>query len=222
VDRSIDTLLRDERGCLLGGQYSVTPGTDCAAVLSKIVRFPAGTGVNSETLISVNTGPFNQAVQETDGVDASLTYALNTDKLGLFSFNFGYTYVFDESSATLPTDPVVSYQNGGTQDLRSRSRGSVNWAYDKVNATVFMNRLGSTLTNDSLFSDTKNRVDEQYYFNATVQYHFTDAFSATLIGSNIFNNEPPQTGEEEYPYYNIFVFDPYGRELFVELTYEYQ
>jgi outer membrane receptor protein involved in Fe transport len=65
-------------------------------------------------------------------------------------------------------------------------------------------------------------VDEQYYFNATVQYHFTDAFSATLIGSNIFNNEPPQTGEEEYPYYNIFVFDPYGRELFVELTYEYQ
>lgn len=222
TDRSVDTLLRDERACLLGAPYTVTAGTDCNQVLGRIVRNPATGGVNSETLISVTTGPFNQAVQETDGVDAALNYVVNTDRMGLFSVSLAYTYVFDQKAATLPTDPVLSYQDTGTQDLRSRARGTFGWAYEKVGVTLFMNRLGSSLTNDSLFSDTKNRVDEQYYWNTTIQYNFTDNFTAMLIGNNILNEEPPLTSEEEYPYFNIFNFDPYGRELFLELTYQFQ
>ncbi len=219
VDRSVDTLLRDERACLLGGSYTVTAGTDCNDVLSRITRFPADGGVNSETLVSVAIGPFNQAVQETNGIDAALNYSLDTDKAGLFSVDMSWTRVFDQKSATLPTDPVVSFANGGTQDFRSRFRTTFGWIYQDLSATVLWNRLGSSLTNDSLFSDTKNRVDAQDYFNATVRYQFTDAFSVALIGNNILDNEPPQTSEEGYPYFNVLNYDPYGRELFVELGY---
>lgn len=222
TDRSVDTLLRDERACRLGGQYTPTPGTDCADVIARIGRNPIDGGINSETLATVLTGPFNQAVQETNGIDATLNYALNTENLGLFTVQLGWTRVLDQKAATLPTDPVVSFTNGGTQDVRSRFRGTFGWAYADVGVTLFMNRIGSTLTNDSLFSDENNRISPQTYYNATVQYNFTDNFSATLVGANIFNKKPPQTSEEGYPYFNTFQYDPYGREISIELAYLFE
>ncbi len=218
VDRSVDTLLRDERACLLGAPYVVTPGTDCADVANRIVRFPVTSGVNSETINTVAVGPFNQAVQETNGIDAALNYTLDTSKAGLWSLDMAWTRVFDQKSATLPTDPVESFTDL-TQDFRSRFRTTVGWMYEDFSATVLWNRLGSSLTSDSLFSDNKTRVDALDLFNATVRYQFTDAFSVTLVGNNIFDEEPPITSEEEYPYFNIFNYDPYGRELFIELGY---
>jgi outer membrane receptor protein involved in Fe transport len=219
VDRSVDTLLRDERACLLGGSYTVTPGTNCDDVLARIMRNPTDGGVNSETLNSVAIGPFNQAVQETNGIDATLNYAQDTQNAGLFTVDISWTRVFDQKAATLPTDPVVSFQDGGTQDFRSRFRTTVGWSYERFSTTVLWNRLGSSLTNDSLFSDTKNRVDALDIFNATARYQFTDAFSVTLIGNNILNEKPPITSEEPYPYFNAFNYDPYGREYFVEFGY---
>lgn len=219
ADRSVDTLLRDERACLLGGSYTVTAGTNCDDVLNRIIRNPADGGINSETLSTVAIGPFNQAVQETNGVDAAVNWSILTNDWGMFSLDATWTRVLDQKAATLPSDPVVSFADGGTQDFRSRFRATFGWTYRDFNATLFMNRLGSSLTNDSLFSDTKNRVDAQTYWNASFRYMFNDNFSMTLIGNNIFNKKPPITSEEEYPYFNIFNYDPYGRELFVELSY---
>jgi len=218
TDRSVVTLLQDERACLLGAPYEVTAGSDCDDVLSRIVRFPADGGVNSETLVSVATGPFNQAVQETNGIDATLNYTLDTERAGLFSLDAAWTRVFDQKAATLPSDPVESFTDV-TQDFRSRFRASVGWLYQDFSTTLLWNRLGSSLTADSLVSDTKTRVDALDLFNLTARYQFTDAFSVTLIGSNIFDEDPPITSEEEYPYFNIFNYDPYGREVFVEFGY---
>jgi len=218
-DRSVDQLLRDERACLLGPPYTVTAGTSCDVVLNNITRNPVDGGVNSETLVSVLTGPFNQAVQETNGIDASLKYVLNTSSMGLFSFELGYTYVFDQKAAALPSDPVLSFQDGGTQDFKDRGRGSVTWNYKNFGTTLFMNYLGESLTGDSLSSNTLVYVDPQFIFNLTMAYNITDQFTATLIGNNIFNQKPPQTTGENYPYFNIFNYDPYGTEVFVELGY---
>jgi outer membrane receptor protein involved in Fe transport len=222
VDKSVDTLLRDERACLLGGKYTVTAGTSCDVVIANITRFPIDGGVNSQTLNTVQTGPYNQAVQETNGIDLTLNYALVTQSMGLFTFDLAYTYVFDQKSASLPSDPVVSYQDGGTQDLKDRGRASVSWAYKNFGTTLFMNYLGESLTNDSLSSNTLVYVDPQYYFNLTMQYSFTDQFTATVIGNNIFDEKPPQTTGENYPYFNIYNYDPYGTEVFIELGYSFR
>jgi iron complex outermembrane receptor protein len=220
-DRSIDQLLRDERACRLGGEYEVTPGTSCDVVLANITRFPVDGGINSETLISVLTGPFNQAVQETNGIDTTVNYALMTDSAGLWTFELAYTYVFDEKAAALPTDPVESFQDGGTQDFKDRGRVTVSWAYGDFGATVFMNYLGESLTADSLSSTDLVYVDPQYYFNLSLLYNITDQFNVSFIGNNIFNNDPPLTGGEEYPYFNVFNYDPYGTEWFIELGYTF-
>ncbi len=221
LDKNVDTLLRDERACLLGGKYTVTPGTNCDVVLGNITRNPIDGGVNSETLDTILTGPFNQAVQETNGIDVTLKYALSTQSMGLFTFDLAYTYVFDEKFATLPTDPVVSYLDGGTQDLQDRGRASVSWVYKKFGTTLFMNYLGESLTADSLSSTNLVYVDPQYYFNLTMVYNFTEQLNLSFIGNNIFNNDPPLTTGENYPYFNIFNFDPYGTEWFVELGYTF-
>ena len=221
-DRSSRTMLLDERGCLLGSPYTVTPGTDCDDLMTRITRNPVDGGVNSETLVSIVTGPFNQAVQETNGIDAALRYTQPTENLGLFSLQVGYTRVLDQKAATLPTDPVLSFQDTGTQDLRSRARATFGWSYKKIDAVLFANYLGSTLTADSLSSNTLTRIDPQTYWNATFKYNFTDNFSVTAIGNNIFNKEPPLTNEEEWPYFNIFVYDPYGREVFIEAAYHFR
>lgn len=220
VDRSVDTLLQDERACVLGGQYQVTPGSDCTDVLSRITRAPVDGGINSGTILSVVTGPFNQAIQETDGIDASLNYAFSTDRFGLFGLQLGYSHVLDQKSATLPTDPVVSFRDTGTQDLRSRGRATFNWDYKKFGMTLFVNRLGSSLTADSITRDDKTRVGPQIYWNATFRYSITDKLTASLIGNNIFNSEPSQSADEDYPYFNVFNFDPYGRELFFQVNYD--
>jgi outer membrane receptor protein involved in Fe transport len=220
-DRSVDQLLRDERACLLGGKYTVTAGTSCDVVIGNITRNPVDGGINSETLISVLTGPFNQAVQETNGIDATLNYAQNTASMGLFTFELGYTYVFDEKAAALPSDPVLSFQDGGTQDLKDRGRASLSWVYKDFGTTLFMNYLGESLTADSLSSTNLVYVDPQYYFNLTMLYNITDQFRVSVIGNNIFNEKPPQTTGENYPYFNIFNFDPYGAEWFIELGYTF-
>ena len=145
-----------------------------------------------------------------------------TERFGLWSLAMGWTHVFDQKSATLPTDPVLTFAKTGTQDFRDRGRATLSWSYAKIDATLFANYLGESLTNDSLFSDTKNFVDPQLYFNATFKYNFTDRFYGMLVGNNIFNKEPPQTGEELYPYFNVLNYDPYGREVFIEVAYVFQ
>ena len=219
-DRSVDRLLRDERNCRLGQSGRDINSAFCQDVVNRIVRFPADGGLNSEALVSVATGPINRSVQDTKGVDASFNYTLATDRAGVFRFDTTWSHVLDQRSAEFPEDPVLSFRDTTTQDFRSRMRGSVSWAYEKFNATVFFNRLGSTLTNDSLFrTENLTRIGPQIYYNLNMGYQFNDNLSLSLIGNNILNKEPPQTTEELYPYYNIFSYDPYGRELFVQLEY---
>ncbi len=220
TDRSVNTLLLDERACVLGAPYTVTPGSDCNDVLSRITRNPVDGGINSGTLMSVVTGPFNQAVQETDGIDATLQYTYATRRAGTFSTSLAYSHVLDQKSATLPSDPVLSFRDTGTQDLRSRARGSFGWQYQDFAATLFFNRLGSALTADSL---TRNqdltRIGPQIYWNLSMSYDITDNLRLVAGGDNIFDKEPPLTSEEEYPYFNIFNYDPYGRQVFLQLDY---
>ncbi|MND01825.1 hypothetical protein D3C83_209660 [compost metagenome] len=46
-----------------------------------------------------------------------------------------------------------------------------------------------------------------------------------MIVQNVFNKKPPLSEEDTYPgggawpYFNIFVYDPYGREIFVQLDW---
>jgi outer membrane receptor protein involved in Fe transport len=55
-----------------------------------------------------------------------------------------------------------------------------------------------------------------------VQYNFNDDAAITLIGNNIFNSRPPKDssfgGQANYPFYNIYNYNSYGRLLMVEMN----
>jgi outer membrane receptor protein involved in Fe transport len=223
-DLSITRLLQDEADCRLGGVNNDPNGAYCQFVIGSVTRAPADDTIRSEQIISVRTGPINQSVQETDGVDASLKYSLNTE-YGAFSLDFFYTYVLDQKYAQFPEDPVESYRDDGTQDLHDRFRGTVTWDYRDFSTTLLANRLGETLTNDSLYKDPETeeliRVGAQWYFNWSASYNFTDDIKASVFIQNLTNKKPPQNDEEAYPYFNVFVYDPYGREFFIQLDWTF-
>jgi outer membrane receptor protein involved in Fe transport len=224
-DLSINRLLQDEADCRLGGVNNDPNGEYCQFVTGSVSRAPADGTLRSEQILSVVTGPINQSVQETEGIDATLKYYMTTE-VGTFGLDFYYTHVLDQKFAQFAEDPVESYRDDGTQDLRSRFRGTVTWAYKDFSTTLLGNRLGSTLTRDSLFKDPETeeliRVDPQWYFNWSASYNITDDLRANVFVQNLFNKKPPQNAEEPgYPYFNIFVYDPYGREIFVQLDWTF-
>ena len=223
-DLSITRLLQDEADCRLGGVNNDPNGAYCQFVVGSVTRQPVDDTIRSESIISVRTGPINQSVQETDGIDASLKYNLFTEH-GSFRFDFYYTYVLDQKFAQFPEDPVESYKDDGTQDLPDRFRGTITWDYRDFSTTLLANRLGETLTNDSLFKDPETetlvRVSPQWYFNWSASYNFTDDLRLSVFVQNLLDKKPPQNDEEAYPYFNVFVYDPYGREYFVQLDWTF-
>jgi outer membrane receptor protein involved in Fe transport len=223
-DLSITRLLQDEADCRLGGVNNDPNGAYCQFVIGSVDRRPADDTLRSEAIVKVRTGPINQSVLETEGIDASLKYNLFTE-VGSFDVDFFYTHVLDQKFAQFPEDPVESFRDDGTQDLRSRFRGTASWTWNDFQTTIFANRLGSTLTEDSVFKDPETeeliRVDPQWYFNWSASYNITDDIRASVFVQNVFNEGPPQNSEEGYPYFNIFVYDPYGREYFVQLDWTF-
>lgn len=223
-DLSITGLLADEADCRLDGVNNDPNGAYCEFVLNSVTRNPADGSQRAEQIQSVRTGPINQSVLETDGIDATLKYNLNTE-YGGFNVDLYYTYAFDKKFAQFPEDEIESYRDDGTQEMNDRFRGTFTWDYRDFSTTILANRLGKTLTYDSQFKDPETedliKVGAQWYFNWSATYNITDDIRASVFVQNLTNKKPPQNDEESYPYFNIFVYDPYGREFFLQLDWTF-
>jgi outer membrane receptor protein involved in Fe transport len=223
-------VLADEADCRLGGGRNDPDGEYCALILSLITRNPADGSATAEQIQQVDSFPFNRAVQENEGIDATLKYFLNTE-VGSFELDFYYTHVLDAKFASFADEPVLSYRDSGTQELRSRFRGTFTWSYRDFTTSLLANRLGSNLTYDSVFikgpDEEAVRHSDTWWFNWTASYNFTDDIRGSVIVQNVFNKKPPISVEESWPggstwpWFNQFVYDPFGREIFLQLDWTF-
>jgi len=231
ADLNVTRILSDEADCRLGTGIVDPNSAYCEFIVGSVTRRPADQSSQSEAISSVTTGPVNRAVEETNGIDASMKYALNTE-YGVWSLDMFYTRTLDRKSANYPEDPVQSYVDTGTQDLRHRFRGTLTWSYSDFSTTLLANHLGSNLTYDSVWLkdpdvDELERNPATWWFNWTASYNFTDDIRASLIVQNVTNKKPPRHEEESWsgggawPWFNQFVYDPYGREIFVQLDWTF-
>jgi outer membrane receptor protein involved in Fe transport len=220
-DLSLGFILDREADCRLGRDNDGSPvdgnSAECRDILSRIVRQPADGTLFSETLVSVRTGPINRAVQQTTGIDASLKYQLDTTDWGQYRFDLGWTHTLSDKSAQFAADPVVDSRDAQL-DLRSRLRGSVTWQIGDWTTTLFGTRFGSAL-NERL----EGRSASYTRFNLSVGHRFSDALSGRLTVQNLFGKEPIRNtfNFDAYPYYTTGIYDPTGRELFVEAEYRF-
>ena len=221
--QSSDTILREEADCRLGQTIDGQPvdgnSARCQQIISQVVRNPATDLGNPEGITSVLVLPINAAVDRTSGIDFAGHYRLETDRIGRFDFNLGFTYVATHNIQLAPGDPV----DNELTDLyyyvipRSKANFSTTWTMDKFSATLYGSRLGGLPNYDG-----DERLGPTFVYNGTVNYRFADNAALTLTVDNLFDRKPGKDSTwTSYPYYASRWFSPIGRAYFLEFNYRF-
>lgn len=217
-------ILQNEANCRLGVNRDGSPfaeapdSTFCQNIYSLITRTVApGTSLDGR-LQSLNTAYINTAFQEVSGVDANFKYSLDTDRMGRFNFDIGYTIRMTDKSKQFADDELVDYRDEWDYDPRSRVRGSVGWAYNDWNVTLFGTRLGANQN----WAET-DRLRPYIVYNMQIAYQFSPdtrvEFTAVNLTDNQYRFDRTYTS---YPYfYSYNGADPLGRRFALSLTHRF-
>lgn len=223
-------ILNAEYGCLSGtGRYpngSVFPfapdSAFCIETLSRIDRDP-----NTNALTEIRSGPINLAFQGVKGIDATVSYALDTDRFGSFNTTLAWSHVLEQTQRASVGDPVLSYRDfNSNADYRSRVRWSTSWRKGDWDATVLMNRIGSfPIWNPNNLNFVNGRLDSRvgphFIWNMTVGKKITDNLYIRANVNNVFDRIGPRDNTfNSYPYF-WSGFSPVGREIGLEMRYKF-
>ncbi|MCC4591518.1 TonB-dependent receptor [Xanthomonas campestris pv. cannae] len=133
-----DTVLADEAGCLTGlkpnGTSGLSPYTAhvagseyCRMVTQMVTRDANG------QIVSVQSGPINEASLYVAGVDATLDYKFHTDGYGDFRAGINYTNNLSYKQRVLASDPL---QNTRYQNVASRMTWIADWTKGRWNVSI--------------------------------------------------------------------------------------
>ncbi len=218
-------ILDGEAGCVTGLTRNRNPFTlgapgsaFCNDMLSRVTRLNAPGTPNDGQITEIRRGPINRAFLGTKGIDASLDYRLDTDRLGDFRFQVGYSHTLEQKSAEFKGDPILDYRDDlGNFDFRSRIRTTATWQKNDWQAAVFMIRYGS-LPN---WQET-GRIAPYFIWNANVGKKLTDKLTVNFYVNNVFDKtHPKDSGYNTYPYF-WRAYSPYGREVAAEFQYRFR
>ncbi len=214
-DMSIDTILRNEASCRLGGADPATP--TCVDAIARVER--QTTGPLAGSLIGVFTNPINIAQETTSGFDVAARLRVPTERIGEFNVSLAYTYVDDHAFQQYPGDPTIDKLafDSGYYIPRDKGTASVSWALNKLTATIQGQYLGK-LPN----YDEDAYISDSWMFNASAQYDLTDHVRLSMTVNNLFDEGPVKDPTySAYPYYDISWFDSVGRSYYFQLTYKF-
>jgi outer membrane receptor protein involved in Fe transport len=225
--QDINTLLRQESACRLGELDPASP--TCIAALSQVIR-SAADSPNPYAIQQVTVFPINIANESVSGIIASLDYKLATDAVGTFNFNTSYNVTLTHKQQQYPTDPVIDYLRNPfySTDFKTIVAASVSWQIDKWTTTLRGTRYGQTpnyiaYTNTTGY-DTPGagKVPAWKLYNGSVNYSLNDDMNVSFIVNNIRNSKPPKDPTwTTSAYYNYNVFNPFGRELWLEFDWRF-
>lgn len=217
-------ILQNEANCRLGVmrdgsafQHS-SDSVFCQNIYGMITRTDApGTSLDGR-LQTLNTAYINTAFQEVSGVDANFKYNFNTDRLGRFFFDIGYTIRMTDKSKQFEEDELVDYRDMWDYDPRSRVRGSVGWAYNDWNVNLFGSRLGANQN----WAET-GRLSPYITYNLQVAHNFTPQtrveFTVVNLTDNQYRFDETYTG---YPYFYAYNgADPLGRRFYMSVSHRF-
>lgn len=198
----VDELLKTEAYCTQGGftpdnkPLSSPPTASwCAEAIRRIHRTP-GVPATTAGSVTIDINPINRAETEVDGVDVSARYRMPDTAIGSLSFNLNYTNMLSFKSRRTVTDELRDTR--ATENPRTKITASVNWSWDKWNATLMMyqksggrdNRWGGCMPLADGYSDLS------YVDDHTCQ--------DTTVGSPTFGQTSPRHYDRRAPrrYFN--------------------
>jgi iron complex outermembrane receptor protein len=219
-DISSAYILENEADCRLGVDRQGNPvdGSSpfCQFIINSVIRTVGGP--DDGDIEQVTRGPINRSFLGTDGIDAALSYRLETERMGDFNFNVQWSHTLGQEFAEFEDEPVEDYRDDLTNfDFRSRLRGSVTWRpNDAWTATLFAYRYGS-LPN---WEET-GRIAPYLIYNTNVSWKATEKLELSLIVNNLRNTFHPK--DDSFFTYPFFwrAFSPIGREVFLQAQYTF-
>lgn len=216
-DISTSYLFREEAACLLGTDREGNPvdqsSASCAFFTGLVTRDPD----DGDAVVQYSSFPFNQTMAETSGIDASVTYGLDTDRLGEFDFRLSWSHVLENKDQLFPGEPIRELRdNPQFFNFRSRINWQAGWERDTWAANLYGYRWG-TLPN---WAET-GRIAPFIVWNASASKQITDKFKITVLANNLFDKHHPR--DDTFNAYPFFwgAFDAIGREVFVQLDYKF-
>jgi len=219
-DISTSYLLRNEADCRLGETRDGSPvdgsSAGCQYFMSLVDR--VGTdGVADEEIDQFRSVPYNQAMVETSGIDATWRYRIDTDRMGDFDLQLGWTHVLKMEEQEFPGSDIINTRDHLQYfNFRSRVNWSLGWNRNDWNAQLYGYRWGS-LPN---WEET-GRIAPYLIWNANVQKKITEDFRVGLYVNNVFDKlHPKDDSFNSYPFF-WRSYSPIGREVFVQLEYKF-
>ncbi len=107
----------------------------CSEAIRRIHRTPGVPGSTTGS-VTIDINPINRAETQVNGVDMSARYRLPDTRLGSWSFGLNYTDMLSYKRRGLSTEPLVDTRK--TENPRTKITASVNWNWEKWNATLMM------------------------------------------------------------------------------------
>lgn len=232
IQLSAAFLLSNEANCRLGVRSNGQPfefasdSAFCQNIYNLVVR-QGGTADGS--ILRLNQAYINAALSDTSGIDATWRYTWDTDRLGRFGIDLGWSLVLTDRFKQFDSDPLIDFRDSLDLDARSRARGSVSWSKGDWSTTVFGTRIGTNGNNAGRdFTNTAGgfsgrRLQPYMTYNWQVGKRFGENTSATFTIVNVLNNQRREDASfTAYPFYQAFVgADPLGRRFNLSIQHRF-
>ncbi len=211
------------------GWYDISYVDRIAALsLDEIMRFNDQAGGNTPAVIrgsngqveSIQGGVQNFLETETSGIDFAISYVLDTNSIGRFTFTTDASYVLEYINVDTDDDGNDIRRNiAGERGLPNfRANHLTQWSYGDFFASWRMNYIAG----QDAPSDAFNAMDAVLFHNLRVGYNLPwDAEIA--FGVRNVTEELPQyyTDTPAWRNYNQTLYNPYGRELSVRYKQDF-
>jgi outer membrane receptor protein involved in Fe transport len=212
-------LLRNEAACRIGtdrdGSSVDVNSAGCQQFRSFVTRTVGGP--NDGRIEEIRLNPINQSFNAIDGIDATVRYRLDTDRLGDFNFSVKWSHTLSQEFEQFPGDGVDDYRDDPTNfDFRSRVNWTAAWSRDTWAASIYGYRWGSVPN----WEET-GRIAPYIVWNGAISKQITPKATLGLQVNNLFDKLAPR--DDSFFTYPFFwrAYSPIGREVFVQFNYKF-
>lgn len=230
-------ILENEANCRLGVLPNGQPNPNsldsafCQNVVSLVTRLPPAPGTALDNRVDrINSAYINTALVDVSGIDATYKLNIDTDGMGDFRFDLGYSLVLTDKNAQFSTNELVDDRDDPANlNQRSRVRGTLTWRYGDWTTTVFGTRYGSN--GNAARADFTNaaggfsprRLPPYMVYNLTVGKMWGENFNTSLSIVNVLDNQYRYDNSNTgYPFFNNFIgADPLGRRYTLTAAYKF-
>lgn len=225
-------LLANEANCRLGTYPDGRPFENASgsAFCQNIYGLVSRQGGQPNAPITrINSAYINTALVDTSGIDATMKYQLDTDRLGRFNLDLGYSLMLTYKTKQFESDPLVDRRDTLANDTRSRVRGTLGWTKDDWNVTLFGTRYGSVFSAAGVEGVNTaggfypRRLKPYMVYNASVTKRFSPNLSTTFSVINLTNNQYRYDNSATgYPFFEYYLgADPLGRRFQASINYKF-